>query len=256
MPTESQPRDADLPTSIPAPFPSSSSVRESAFNPRRLADGASWNFALIESANRFANAILKRILDIFVVLLLMPVFLPLCGLISLLVILTSPGPLFFAHRRICRHGSFFSMWKFRTMYTNSAELLDRHLNEHPEERQLWLTVHKLRRDPRITPVGHFLRRYSLDDLPQLWNVLAGNMSLVGPKPIVAAEVQKYGIRFAAYTRVKPGITGLWQVSSASRTSYGERVALDCKYAQEWSVGMDMKILFLTVASSAGSNRAE
>jgi lipopolysaccharide/colanic/teichoic acid biosynthesis glycosyltransferase len=140
------------------------------------------------------------------------------------------------------------MWKFRTMCVNSAEVLERHLASHPEDRAEWVRSHKLQNDPRITPLGRFLRRSSLDELPQIWNVLAGRMSLVGPRPIVAAEVEKYHSDFAYYVAAQPGITGLWQCSGRSSLSYEQRVALDRKYVEEWSLWLDIKILARTVVS--------
>ena len=202
-----------------------------------------------------AYRVFKRVLDIVLVLLLAPVLLPGCLIISVLLICTSSGPLFFSHRRICRNGAFFSMWKFRTMCTNSAEALDRYLADHPEARKEWMSSHKLRHDPRVSAVGAFLRKYSLDELPQIWNVFTGEMSLVGPRPIVAAEVEKYGESFSHYTRVKPGVTGLWQVSGRSSTSYSERVALDCAYVENWSLMGDIKILSRTFPSVVQSNGA-
>jgi lipopolysaccharide/colanic/teichoic acid biosynthesis glycosyltransferase len=163
-------------------------------------------------------------------------------LVALLVRWNSPGPVFFYHRRVCRNGAFFSMWKFRTMCVNSAEVLERYLAKHPKARAEWNRTHKLKHDPRITTVGRFLRRYSLDELPQAWNVLTGQMSLVGPRPIVAAEVEK----FSFYTRVKPGVTGLWQVSGRSKLTYDQRVDLDAKYVKNWSLSRDLWILLRTV----------
>jgi lipopolysaccharide/colanic/teichoic acid biosynthesis glycosyltransferase len=138
------------------------------------------------------------------------------------------------------------MWKFRTMCVNSAEVLDEYLAKHPEARAEWNETHKLLDDPRITKFGSILRRYSLDELPQLWNVLCGEMTLVGPRPIVAAEVEKYGDSFSSYCRVKPGLTGLWQISGRSLLTYNERVALDCSYALDWSLGSDFVILTKTI----------
>ena len=158
---------------------------------------------------------------------------------------TSPGPIFFSHRRIRKNGAFFSMWKFRTMCVNSTEILDEYLKSHPEARAEWYASRKLRVDPRITPIGSFLRRFSLDELPQVWNVLTGTMSLVGPRPIVAAEVEKYADGFQCYCKVKPGLTGLWQVSGRSGISYDARVALDCEYVQKWSLARDLLILVKT-----------
>jgi Undecaprenyl-phosphate galactose phosphotransferase WbaP len=203
----------------------------------------------------FSYAVLKRLFDVFVVVLFAPVWLPICAVIAACVVLTSPGPVFFSHRRIGVGGAFFSMWKFRTMCENSAEVLEAYLSAHPELREEWAQNHKLREDPRITPLGRFLRQSSLDELPQLWNVLTGRMALVGPRPIVAAEAEKYGTDFAYYLAVKPGITGLWQASGRSTLSYDERVALDRRYVENWSLWRDLKILFLTVDKVANSDGA-
>ena len=126
----------------------------------------------------FRYRVLKRAYDILFVILAIPVLLPAILIVGLIVKLTSPGPAFFSHRRICRDGAFFSMWKFRTMCVNSSDVLEQYLSKHPEARAEWAMSHKLRHDPRITPVGLFLRRFSLDELPQVWNVLRGDMSLV------------------------------------------------------------------------------
>lgn len=147
------------------------------------------------------------------------------------------------------------MWKFRTMCVNSAEVLDDYLANHPSARSEWNRTHKLKQDPRITSVGLFLRRYSLDELPQIWNVVSGEMSLVGPRPIVAAEVEKYGECFHCYTRVKPGLTGLWQVSGRSKLSYDARVKLDCDYVKTWSLFSDIGILAITFKSVVNQDGA-
>ena len=204
---------------------------------------------------RFSYRVIKRGVDILLVIALLPILLPMCGLIALVIRATSPGPIFFSHRRIRRRGSFFSMWKFRTMCVNSAEVLEDYLRAHPGARAEWRKNHKLKNDPRVTPVGNFLRRTSLDELPQLWNVLSGSMSLVGPRPIVAAEVEKYGEYFADYCAVKPGITGLWQVSGRSRVSYPERIRLDRRYAQQWSLAVDLRILIRTFSSVVNQDGA-
>lgn len=203
----------------------------------------------------FRYRVIKRVMDIGLVLLTMPLLLSLIGIVSAMVVLSSPGPIFYSHRRVRRSGSFFSMWKFRTMCVNSAEVLENYLSRHPEARSEWNKTHKLRNDPRITPIGSFLRRYSVDELPQLWNVLRGDMSLVGPRPIVAAEVEKYGACFECYCRVKPGLTGLWQVSGRSQLSYEARVAIDCQYVKTWSLRRDFVIVlktFLSVANQDGA----
>ena len=203
----------------------------------------------------FRYRVVKRCLDISLILISMPVMMLLLGVVSLVVRLGSPGPVFYSHRRIRKGGAFFSMWKFRTMCVNSAEVLEDYLARHPDARAEWDETHKLRRDPRITSLGAFLRRYSLDELPQLWNVLNGTMSLVGPRPIVAAEVEKYGDCFDCYCRVKPGLTGLWQVSGRSELSYDARVALDCEYVERWSLTKDFVILLRTFASVVNQDGA-
>lgn len=197
----------------------------------------------------------KRIIDILLILISLPVTLPILGLLSVLVMMTTPGPIFYSHRRIGRNGAFFSMWKFRTMCENSAKVLDDYLARHPQARAEWSRTHKLRYDPRVTRIGRFLRRYSLDELPQLWNVMTGKMTLVGPRPIVAAEVEKYGDGFSYYRRVKPGLTGLWQVSGRSQLTYPQRVQLDCDYVERWSMRRDFVILlrtFLSVVNQDGA----
>lgn len=196
----------------------------------------------------FRYRVVKRTLDVTLVVCLFLVLLPVLLAIAAAVWLSSPGPILFSHRRIRRHGEFFTMWKFRTMCINSGEVLERYLIAHPGARAEWRATHKLKCDPRVTRVGRFLRKTSLDELPQLWNVLNGTMSLVGPRPIVAAEVEKYGEQFEDYCAVKPGITGLWQVSGRSGLSYPQRVELDRHYAQNWSLAADAKILMRTWSS--------
>jgi len=203
----------------------------------------------------FRYRVVKRCVDIVLVVLFAPILLPVMVVVAALVRLRTPGPVFYSHRRIRRNGAFFAMWKFRTMCNNSAEVLEDYLASHPEARAEWRKNHKLRNDPRITGLGLFLRRYSLDELPQIWNVLTGRMSLVGPRPIVAAEVEKYGSRFGCYCKVKPGVTGLWQVSGRSDLTYDQRVALDCKYVNEWSLFLDLKILIRTLASVVNQDGA-
>jgi len=206
-------------------------------------------------ASTFRYRVLKRTMDIFLVLAASPLILLVVGIVAAIVALSSPGPIFYSHRRIRKNGAFFSMWKFRTMCLNSAEILEEYLAANPQARAEWNKAHKLRHDPRITPVGAFLRKYSLDEIPQFWNVLMGQMTLVGPRPIVAAEVEKYADNFGCYCRVKPGLTGLWQVSGRSTIDYPERVALDCDYVDRWSLHRDFIILlktFSTVISQDGA----
>ncbi len=208
-----------------------------------------------QPASLFRYRIVKRVLDLCVIALCLPILLPALFLVGAIVKFSSPGPVFFSHRRICRQGAFFSMWKFRTMCVNSSEVLEEYLAKRPAAREEWNRTHKLRNDPRINSVGLFLRRFSLDELPQVWNVITGKMSLVGPRPIVAAEVEKYGQYFDYYIRVKPGVTGLWQVSGRSKLSYDARVKLDCDYVERWSLFRDARILLATVKSVANRDGA-
>jgi Undecaprenyl-phosphate galactose phosphotransferase WbaP len=188
----------------------------------------------------------KRIADIVVASILLLLALPLGVLIALLILLESGGPVFFGHARIGRGGRRFRLWKFRSMTPDGDALLSEHLERHPERAVEWLHFHKLKDDPRVTKVGRFLRKRSLDELPQLWNVLRGDMSMVGPRPIVDEEVQKYSRVFPLYTRVLPGLTGLWQVSGRTETSYRRRVELDTTYIRNWTLRLDLQILIRTV----------
>jgi Undecaprenyl-phosphate galactose phosphotransferase WbaP len=192
--------------------------------------------------------VVKRSMDLVLIALATPILLPILLVLAILVKLTSPGPVFFSHRRICQNGAFFSMWKFRTMCVNSSEVLEQYLEQHPEAQAEWSHSHKLQNDPRVTRVGRVMRRLSLDELPQIWNVITGRMTLVGPRPIVGAEVEKYGDCFHCYSCVKPGVTGLWQVSGRSTLSYDARVKLDCEYVKQWSLARDLKILAVTLRS--------
>lgn len=201
------------------------------------------------------NGIVKRTLDIIAVTLGGLLISPLLLLIALAVYLDSPGPVFFGHKRIGRDGKFFNAWKFRTMVNNAQEKLEQYLKEHPELGDEWRETQKLQNDPRVTRIGKFLRKYSLDELPQLWNVLIGEMSLVGPRPIVEAEAEKYGKGFELYKVVRPGITGYWQTSGRSNTDYDERVALDSFYVRNWSVWLDIIILVKTPAVVLGGEGA-
>jgi Undecaprenyl-phosphate galactose phosphotransferase WbaP len=190
--------------------------------------------------------LMKWGVDLTIASLVSLVLLPLIATIGLLICLDSPGPIFYGHTRLGRGGQSFKAWKFRTMVKNADAVLETYLQQHPEARTLWAENHKLKDDPRITPMGKILRRTSLDELPQLWNVFRREMSLVGPRPIVEAEVGHYAEKFRLYTRVLPGITGLWQVSGRSNTTYEERVALDAYYVRNWSVWLDLYILFKTI----------
>lgn len=188
----------------------------------------------------------QRLFDIVGALVIIAFFLPLILIISLAVAVTSPGPVLFRQRRIGRGGSPFQCWKFRTMVIDAEERLVDLLTRDPEARAEWNRDHKLRSDPRITLVGNLLRKSSLDELPQLLNVLQGTMSLVGPRPIVLAECERYGRYFADYCSVRPGITGLWQISGRNDVSYRRRIAYDVIYSRRHSIALNFKILALTL----------
>lgn len=190
--------------------------------------------------------IAKRMVDLTLTVIGGTLLLPLFAAISLAIKLSSPGPVFYGQQRIGRGGRLFKAWKFRSMVTNADAVLKEHLAKSPELRAEWERDHKLKDDPRVTKIGAFLRKTSLDELPQIWNVLRDEMSLVGPRPIVHSEVVRYGAGFDMYLKVKSGLTGLWQVSGRSDTSYDERVRLDCFYVRNWSVWLDLCILFRTI----------
>jgi Undecaprenyl-phosphate galactose phosphotransferase WbaP len=198
---------------------------------------------------------LKRALDLLLIALLSPLLLPLFGLLAALVKLDSRGPVFFGQVRIGRGGRPFKAWKFRTMVHRADQVLDQHLDQRPDLRTQWQLRHKLAEDPRMTRIGKYLRRMSFDELPQVWNVLVGQMSLVGPRPIIAQEVRRYGPHFDLYTRVRPGLTGLWQVSGRNDLSYAERVRLDVYYVQNWSLWLDLHLLASTVRAVVGARGA-
>lgn len=205
-------------------------------------------FLALEVRNELAaplNRSVKRCIDIVAVSLGSLIISPFLLLLALAIYIDSPGPIFYGHKRIGRSGKTFKAWKFRTMVPNAQELLHRYLAENPALQAEWETNQKLQDDPRVTRLGKLLRKYSLDEFPQLWNVLLGDMSLVGPRPIIDEEVCKYGDAFELYTQVRPGMTGYWQVSGRSDTDYVQRVELDSFYVRNWSVWLDIIILFQT-----------
>lgn len=188
----------------------------------------------------------KRTLDLVLCLLGAVVLLPLGAALALVIKADSPGPVFFRQKRIGQHGKEIRIFKFRTMVNDADKVLKDMLASDDALQKEWACDRKLKCDPRITRVGRLLRKLSLDELPQLLNVVMGDMSLVGPRPIVQSEVGKYGQIFEEYCMVKPGITGLWQVSGRNNTTYQERVNFDQYYISNWSVWMDLWILIKTV----------
>ena len=188
---------------------------------------------------------LKRTLDLFGAIVGGLVISPLLLTIAVLIKLNSPGPVLFGHRRLGARDEHFLCWKFRTMHEDAEKVLNDCLQRNPSLQAEWEQNHKLRDDPRVTRIGRFLRKTSLDELPQLWNVLRGEMSLAGPRPIVDAEVPKYEKDYELYRRTRPGMSGLWQVGGRSEVDYGERVAMDSYYVRNWSVWLDIIILVRT-----------
>jgi len=187
-----------------------------------------------------------RLIDVMVALMALFVLLPLMLILAAMIVATDPGSVFYAQRRIGRGGRTFWCLKFRTMCVDSEERLRDLLAVDPQARAEWARDHKLRNDPRITGIGKFLRKSSLDELPQLINVLKGDMALVGPRPIVESEVVRYGRHFATYCQVRPGITGLWQISGRNLTTYRRRVAIDVSYVRAKCLPFDIHILAMTV----------
>ena len=195
---------------------------------------------------RTLPGLVKRAFDMtiagFTLALLLPIILALC----LAVKLSSSGPIFYGQRRVGKEGLPFNIWKFRTMVTNADAVLQTHLENDEALREEWLRDHKLKVDPRVTGIGRLLRKTSLDELPQLFNILLGDMSLVGPRPIVQAEVEKYGTHFNQYRKVTPGLTGLWQISGRNNTTYDLRTRMDGYYVRNWSLSLDAYILLRTL----------
>jgi len=195
-------------------------------------------------ARRYADGA-KRVLDVAGVLALAPVVLPVVGGLWVAVTLDG-GPGFFGHTRVGRDGVAFSCWKLRTMCPDAEARLKAHLRANPAAAREWADCYKLRDDPRVTRLGRVLRRTSLDELPQLWNVLRGEMSLVGPRPVPRDELVEYGSASGAYLGLRPGITGLWQVLGRNGVTYPHRVRMDADYARRASLWLDLWLLWRTV----------
>ena len=215
-------------------------------NPKNL--GGMLGLEVCQQVFSPSRQLLKRSIDLALTMVLGILLAPLMLFLAIAIKLDSPGPILYSHRRIGRGGREFQAWKFRSMVKNADSILEEFLRQNPTLRDEWEQSQKLKRDPRVTALGRFLRRTSLDELPQLWNVVRGEMSLVGPRPIVREEVARYGVDFETYTWVQSGLTGLWQVSGRSETSYQERVEYDRFYVYNWSVWLDFCILFRTIGT--------
>ncbi|NJO21901.1 MAG: exopolysaccharide biosynthesis protein [Sphingomonadales bacterium] len=198
---------------------------------------------------------LKRALDVAVASLALILLAPLLLMTALLIKATMGGPVLFAHSRVGLNGKVFRCYKFRTMVNDAEERLRRYLDQDPRIAREWQETCKLAHDPRVTSLGQLLRKASVDELPQLINVLRGDMSCVGPRPITAIELQRYGARAADYLKTRPGLTGLWQVSGRSSLSYASRVELDGLYVRNWSMLLDLAILVRTLPAILKFNQA-
>jgi Undecaprenyl-phosphate galactose phosphotransferase WbaP len=195
--------------------------------------------------NGLTYCVAKRVLDLGLSTVFLLCASPFMALIALCIKLDSAGPALFGHERVGKNGRAFKAWKFRTMQVNGSRILEAWFTEHASAKEEWARSNKLAHDPRITRIGRFLRVTSMDELPQLWNVLRGDMSLVGPRPIVEEEVHRYGEDYEVYSQARGGVTGMWQVSGRSSTTYSERVMLDSFYVENWSIWLDLTIILRT-----------
>ena len=200
----------------------------------------------VDASILFSEKIFKRTFDLVCTIIGSILISPFLIILAIRVAIANRGHVIFTHWRVGKNGKPFPCYKFQTMVPMSNDELQRYLDNNPEAKREWQETFKLTNDPRVTKLGAWLRRTSLDELPQIWNVIRGDMSLVGPRPIVEEEVPKYGKFIREYYMVLPGITGMWQVSGRSDTTYEERVAMDTWYVRNWSVWIDMMYLFKTV----------
>lgn len=199
------------------------------------------------NADQRVSRIIKRLMDLVLTFAALPIIVPFLAIVSVFMFARTGGPVFFVHRRVGKDGHEFGCIKFRTMVRDADATLQEYLKKNPEAEEEWKRTQKLRNDPRILPgVGKFLRKSSLDELPQFFNVLMGQMSLVGPRPVTPEEMDRYGKDARIYTAVRPGITGKWQVSGRTEICYEERIKLDVEYIQNWSMLGDFKVLAKTV----------
>lgn len=183
----------------------------------------------------------KRLLDLALILTALPFIVLVVSVLAVCVMMDGGKP-FFGHRRIGRNGKSFRCWKLRTMVPNAEEQLKDYLAKNPAAKEEWATSFKLTHDPRITRLGNFLRKTSLDELPQIWNIIKGEMSIVGPRPVTKDELAMYGRDLPYYEAMRPGLTGLWQVSGRNDVAYSDRVQLDVKYAKTLGMMMDIQII--------------
>jgi len=213
-------------------------------NPDQNRVSATVNYKSLIPMPHFGYFTLKRLMDLIGAVVLLLVFLPVFSIVPI-IIRRDGGPALYTQKRLGKNGEYFNIYKFRSMAADSEDRLQKILSQCPDAAQEWVCTHKLKNDPRTTNVGRFLRKTSLDELPQVINILKGEMSLVGPRPIVDDERKKYGKWFVYYTASKPGLTGLWQVTGRNDISYIRRVALDRRYVTQRSTLLDIKVALKT-----------
>ena len=218
-----------------------------------MADPMTFQFDTIQFDNmrtattgKYPNRV-KRLLDISIIVLTAPITLCIMVILTLICSMDGHSP-FYSQLRVGRNGRLFQCWKFRTMIPCNQKILTAYLSTNPAAMLEWIALKKLKNDPRITPMGRFLRQSSLDELPQLYNILRGEMSIVGPRPIVPDEMEKYGDNMKHYLALRPGLTGLWQTSGRNNIDYDARVRLDVAYQQSLSLGGDLKIIYRTIGT--------
>lgn len=192
------------------------------------------------------SSALKRAMDLVIAFTVLAFVAPIFLIVYSLIKFFDPGPALFSHLRVGRDGRMFTVYKFRTMRVDAQERLDELLASSPEAAAEWAKYQKLKNDPRVTLIGRILRRSSLDELPQLLNIVRGEMSVIGPRPVTSGEIHRYGADYPFYTAVRPGVLGLWQVKGRNKLTYPERVAYDVQYVKTWSIWQDIKILFMAV----------
>lgn len=203
-------------------------------------------FATTNFLTKRHSLLIKRALDIGIILFFSPLILPVCAVLAVLVKCTSKGPVLYGHKRIGKNGRPFKCWKFRSMVVDADKMLEKILAENPAMRAEWEKDYKFEHDPRVTKIGAILRKTSLDEIPQLWNIFVGEMSFAGPRPVTKPELDRYGDKVGYILQVQPGLSGMWQISGRSDTGYEERISLDMYYIQNWSIWLDFWIMQKTV----------
>jgi Undecaprenyl-phosphate galactose phosphotransferase WbaP len=208
--------------------------------------GGIMGFSSTNNLTKKGNLAIKRFLDLLLIFVSLPFVIPLVLIISIIIKCTSPGPVFYGHMRVGKNGEPLKTWKFRSMVVDADKQLEHILATDPVRAAEWEKDRKFIDDPRVTKIGKFLRKTSLDEIPQLWNIFLGQMSFVGPRPVTKPELSKYGKYADFVLSVKPGLSGMWQISGRSDTGYEERITLDTYYIQNWSIWLDIWIVIKTI----------